>query len=135
MREIGELLGVLTAVLFGLAIMNYVIKFVNRKWVMKLPKENKIKQLYMSIMKLLIKYHRFFGFGAAILMVTHVVVQILFMWVSITGLITAGLAVVTVVLGVILFKAKKRNPKMLIAHRSAVVALIVAFLVHVVTRF
>ena len=135
MREIGELLGVLTAVLFGLAIMNYVIKFVNRKWVMKLPKENKFKQLYMSIMKLLIKYHRFFGFGAAILMVTHVVVQILFMWVSITGLITAGLAVVTVVLGVILFKAKKRNPKMLIAHRSAVVALIVAFLVHVVTRF
>ena len=134
MREIGELLGVLTAVLFGLAIMNYVIKFVNRKWVMKLPKENKFKQLYMSIMKLLIKYHRFFGFGAAILMVTHVVVQILFMWVSITGLITAGLAVVTVVLGVILFKAKKRNPKMLIAHRSAVVALIVAFFVHVVTR-
>ena len=50
MREIGELLGVLTALFFGLAIMNFVMKFVNRKWVMKLPKESKFKQRYTSLM-------------------------------------------------------------------------------------
>ncbi|MDD4311286.1 MAG: hypothetical protein PHW41_02250 [Eubacteriales bacterium] len=134
MREVGELLGILTAILFGLAIMNFVIKFVNRKWVMKLPKENKFKQSYPALMKFLIKNHRFFGFGAAILMVTHIVVQVLFAWVSITGIITASLAVVTVVLGVIMFQAKKRNPAMLWAHRGAVIALIAAFLVHVITK-
>lgn len=134
MREIGELLGILTALLFGCAIMNYVIKFVNRKWVMKLPKENKFKQNYTSLMKFLIKNHRFFGFGAMILMVAHVVFQILFMWVSVTGIITASLAVVTVILGIIMFKQKKRNPAMLWAHRGAVIALIAAFLVHVITR-
>ncbi|HML69300.1 MAG TPA: hypothetical protein PKA81_13020 [Clostridia bacterium] len=134
MVEIGELLGILTAVLFGGAILNFCVKFVNRKWVMKLPKESKFKQGYTSVMKFLVKNHRFFGFGAAALMVAHVVVQILFRWVSITGLVTAGLAVVTVVLGVVMFKAKKRTPAMLWAHRGSVIALIAAFVVHVITR-
>ncbi len=134
MREVGELLGVLTAILFGLAIMNFVIKFVNRKWIMKLPKENVWKQRYLSLMKFLIKNHRFFGFGAAILMVAHVVVQIIFAWVSVTGIITAALAVVTVILGVIMFQKKKSNKTLLWAHRGAVIALIVAFLVHVITK-
>lgn len=134
MVEIGELLGILTAVLFGGAILNFCVKFVNRKRVMKLPKESKFKQGYTSVMKFLVKNHRFFGFGAAALMVAHVVVQILFRWVSITGLVTAGLAVVTVVLGVVMFKAKKRTPAMLWAHRGSVIALIAAFVVHVVTR-
>ena len=134
MGELGELLGILTAVLFGLAIFNFVVKFVNRKWVTKLLKENKFKKGYQSVMKILVKNHRFFGFGAAALMVGHVVIQILFQWVSITGIITAALAVVSVALGVVLFKAKKRTPAMLWAHRSAVIALILSFIAHVITR-
>jgi len=134
MGELGELLGILTAVLFGLAIFNFVVKFVNRKWVTKLPKENKFKKGYQSVMKILVKNHRFFGFGAAALMVGHVVIQILFQWVSITGIITAALAVVSVALGVVLFKAKKRTPAMLWAHRGAVIALILSFIAHVITR-
>ena len=134
MGELGELLGILTAVLFGLAIFNFVVKFVNRKWVTKLPKENKFKKGYQSVMKILVKNHRFFGFGAAVLMVGHVVIQILYQWVSITGILTAALAVVSVALGVVLFKAKKRTPAMLWAHRGAVIALILSFITHVVTR-
>ena len=134
MGELGEFLGILTAITFGAAIMNFVIKFVNRKWIMKLPKENVWKQRYMTLMKFLVKNHRFFGLGAAALMVAHVVLQILFKWVSVTGIVTAGLAVVTVVLGIIMFKAKKRTPAMLWAHRGAVIALILSFIVHVATR-
>ena len=134
MGEIGELLGILTAILFGVAILNYCVKFANRKWVMKLPKESKFRQYYTSVMKFVVKNHRFFGFGAAVLMVAHVVVQILFRWVSISGIVTASLAVVTVILGAIMFKAKKRTPAMLWAHRGSVIALIAAFLVHVITR-
>ena len=66
MNELGNLFGILTAVLFGLAILNFCVKFVNRKWVMKLPKESKFRQGYTSVMKFLVKNHRFFGFGAAI---------------------------------------------------------------------
>ena len=134
MRDIGNVIGILTAILFGVAILNFVVKFVNRKWVMKLPKENKFKQGYSTVMKFLVKNHRFFGLGAAVLMVAHVVLQILFKWPSVTGILTAALAVVTVSLGGILFKAKKRTPAMLWAHRGAVIALILSFIVHVATR-
>jgi len=134
MGELGELLGILTAVLFGIAILNFFVKFVNRKWVMKLPKESKFKQGYMTVMKFLVKNHRFFGLGAAVLMVLHIILQIIFKWVSVTGIVTAALAVVTVMLGGILFKAKKRTPAMLWAHRGAVIALILSFIAHVITR-
>jgi len=103
--------------------------------VMKLPKESKFKQGYTTVMKFLVKNHRFFGIGAAVLMVAHVVLQILFKWTSVTGIITAALAVVTVAIGIIMFRAKKRKPAMLWAHRGAVIALILAFLAHVITRY
>lgn len=134
MYQLGNLFGVLTAVLFGLAVLNYVVKFVNRKWVMKLPKESQFKKTYGACMKFLVKNHRFFGIGAAVLMVVHVVLQIVFKWVSVTGIVAAVLAVVTVGLGMRLFKAKKRTPAMLWAHRGAVIALICAMIAHVITR-
>ena len=134
MGELGELLGGLTTLLLILALLNYCVKFANRKWVMKMPAESKFKQKYPNFMKFIIKNHRYFGFGAAVMMVAHLVVQILFRWVSVTGLVTAGLAVVAVVLGVVMFKAKKRTPAMLWAHRGSAVALIVALAVHVITR-
>lgn len=134
MYQLGNLFGILTAVLFGLALLNFFVKLVNRKCVMKLPKENKFKQAYASVMKFLIKNHRFFGAGAMVLMLAHVVLQIIFKWVSVTGIIAAALALVAVALGGILFKAKKRTPAMLWAHRGAVVALTIAIAAHVITR-
>jgi hypothetical protein len=134
MYQLGNLFGILTALLFGGAILNFVVKFVNRQWVTKLPKESKLKKTYMEAMKFLVKNHRFFGFGAAVMMVLHVVLQYIYKWVSITGIVTAGLAVVAVVLGIIMFKAKKRTPAMLWAHRGSVILLILAFIAHVVTR-
>ena len=131
---VGRVLGIVTAVLYGVAIMNFFVKWINRKWIMKLPKENAFRSAYLDVMKFLVKNHRFFGLGAAVVMVSHVIVQILFRWVSITGIVTAGLAVVTIILGGIMFKAKKRTPAMLWAHRGAVIALTLSFLVHVITR-
>ncbi len=131
---LGNALGVLTAVLFGIAIANFFVKWINRNWVMKLPKENKFRAGYQQVMKFLVKNHRFFGFGAVVVLVSHVVLQVLFQWVSITGIVTAGLAVVAIALGLILFKSKKRTPAMLWAHRGAVIALFLAFLVHVITK-
>jgi hypothetical protein len=134
MNQLGNLFGILTAVFFGLATLTFFVKLINRKCVMKLPKENKFKQGYSSVMKFLVKNHRFFGLGAAVLMVAHVVLQILFKWVSVTGIITASIAFVTGMLGWIMFKAKKRTPAMLWAHRGSVVALAIAIAVHVITR-
>lgn len=134
MYLLGDALGVLTAILFGFAIVNFPIKWVNRRWVAKLPKENKFRGGYQTAMKFLVKNHRFFGIGAVALMVFHVVVQILFRWASVTGIVTAALGLVTLALGFVLFKSKKRTPAMLWSHRSAVIALILSFLIHVIAK-
>jgi hypothetical protein len=131
---VGRVLGIVTAVLYGTAILNFFVKWINKKWVMNLPKESAFRSGYQPVMKFLVKNHRFFGLGAAVVMVSHVIVQILFMWVSVTGIVTAGLAVVAIILGAVMFKAKKRTPAMLWAHRSTVIALTLSFLVHVITR-
>jgi hypothetical protein len=134
MSQLGHYIGILTAITFSLAILNFVIKWINRKWVVKLPKESKFKAGYMKVMKFLVKNHRFFAFTAVALMVAHVILQVTYKWVSPTGIVTASLAVITAVLGIIMFKAKKRTPAMLWAHRGSVIALILAFLVHAITK-
>ncbi|MEZ4508671.1 MAG: hypothetical protein R2881_03185 [Eubacteriales bacterium] len=108
--------------------MNFVVKFVNRKWVISFPKASLRKPIWRR--SVIVKNHRFFGLGAAAMMVLHVVLQILFKWVSVTGIVTAALAVVTVMLGGIMFKAKNAR-RQCSGHTAApVVALILAF-VHV----
>lgn len=131
---LGRALGVVTAVLYCGAILNFFIKWGNRNWVVKLPKESAFRTSYQSVMKFFVKNHRFFGLGAAAVMVAHTVIQILFRWVSVTGIVTAGFAVVAIILGGIMFKSKKRTPAMLWSHRGAVIAMTLAFFVHVITR-
>lgn len=134
MSLLGEALGIITATLYGVAVLNFFIKWGNRNWIMKLPKENSFRSAYQSVMKFLVKNHRFFGFGAAAVMVSHVIIQIIFQWVSVTGLIAAGLALLTVALGIVMFKSKKRTPAMLWAHRGSVIALTIAVLVHLISK-
>lgn len=134
MYRLGDALGVLTAVLFCFAIANFPVKWINRRWVAKLPKENAFRGGYQSVMKFLVKNHRFFGLGAVVLMAAHVVLQLLFKWASVTGIVTAALGILTLALGFLLFKSKKRTPAMLWAHRGAVMALVLSFLTHVLTR-
>ena len=134
MSLLGEALGIITATLYGVAVLNFFIKWGNRNWIMKLPKENSFRSAYQSVMKFLVKNHRFFGFGAAAVMISHVIIQIIFQWVSVTGLIAAGLALLTVALGIVMFKSKKRTPAMLWAHRGSVIALTIAVLVHLISK-
>ena len=134
MSLLGEALGIITAALYGIAILNFFIKWGNRNWVMKLPKDSAFRGTYQTVMKFLVKNHRFFGFGAVGVMVTHVTLQIIFQWVSVSGLIAAGLALLTIALGIILFKSKKRTPAMLWVHRGSVIALTIAVIVHLITK-
>jgi len=134
MYQLGNLMGILTTLLFGLALMNFVIKWGNRKWIAKLPKESKFKQGYTSVMKFLVKNHRFFGLGAAALLIAHIALQLAFKWVSVTGIVAAVLAMAAGALGGALFRSKRRSPALLWAHRGAAIALILAIAAHVITR-
>jgi branched-subunit amino acid transport protein len=134
MYLLGRALGILTAALYLTAIMNFFVKWINRTLVVKLPKESAFRGSYQSFMRFLVKNHRFFALGAIALMAAHAAVQILFQWVAITGLVAVALALTAATLGWIMFRSKKRTPAQLWAHRSAVIALTAAILIHAITR-
>ena len=136
MDELGNLLGTLTGIGFLLALLNYPIKWVNKRWISKLNKQSALKKYYTKIMQWLIKYHRFFAFGAMITLIIHLVLQINFKWLSTTGLISAGLLLANVLLGAYgYFQQKRKRGPWLHVHQFVTLALLVAVIVHDTFRF
>ncbi len=135
MYKLGGFLGILTATFLGLALLNYISKWVNKHWVSKLPKTSKFKAIYIKVMKFVVQKHRWFGLGAIVSMATHLILQITFAWVSITGLIAATLLVINGMIGAWMhFKQKGKRGPLLMVHRAMGVLLITAISVHVITK-
>ncbi|MGL5352534.1 MAG: hypothetical protein ACRDA5_04320, partial [Clostridium sp.] len=63
--NIGDFIGFLgwvTAISFGLAILNFFVKYVNKNFINKLGKDKKqVVDLYRKIMKIIIKNHKLIG--------------------------------------------------------------------------
>ena len=135
MGELGNFLGWLTGLGFTLALLNFPVKWANKRWINKLPKESKFKKYYMSFMKFIIQKHRYFGLGAAGALLIHIFMQIQFKWVSTTGLIATALLVVNVLMGAnLFFKHKGDRGTWFKVHRATVVLLFVAIASHVLLR-
>lgn len=135
MDNLGGLLGFLTGFLVFLALMNYVVKWLNQLWVAKLPKTSKFKASYTPVMRFLVKNHRLFGLGAALAVAVHLILQITFRWLSLTGLIASFVLALDVLIGAyIYFKQKGKRGPLLYVHRAMGVALIVAIAAHMFSK-
>ena len=64
MEKFGEALGWAAAVCYFAAVANLFIKQIFRAYIAKLPADNLWKRRYQLLMKLIVKYHRYFGIGA-----------------------------------------------------------------------
>lgn len=131
MYQLAALLGTLTGILFTVALLNYPVKWINKKWISKLPKTSQAKTSYQSLMKILVKYHRFFAIGAAVTLTVHFILQITYNWISLSGLTAAALLVTTAVIGSVgFFKLKGKRGNWLLIHRTLTVLTLVAIFVH-----
>lgn len=136
MREIGNLFGTLTGVLFSLALLNYPVKWVNKRWISKMPKDSSVRKGYTAIMRVLVQKHRIFGIGAAIILLIHLILQIKYKWISTTGLVGAVLLLGTVLIGAdLFFRHRGSRGALLKLHRTAAVLLLAAVAVHLLLRF
>ncbi len=136
MEKLGNFFGFLTGLLFLLALLNYFVKWANKRFIPKLPKESLIRTHYPSFMKCVVKNHRFFGFGAAVALLVHLILQVNFQWVSTTGMIALGLMLANVLLGAILFfKLKSKRAALFKTHRFVTVLLILSIAIHVLFKF
>lgn len=135
--KIADLIGFLgwvTAISFGLAILNFFVKYINKKYINKLGKEKKqIVDLYRKIMKLIVKNHKLLGTIAIFSVLTHFIIAFLSNRISVTGIIAAILMATIFSLGVYgAFINKNYKGMWLKMHRVMAFALLLAIAIHVI---
>lgn len=132
MGELGELFGTLTIFFFVATILNYIVKFVNRKFGKEIAKYPEFKKIWMKFMRILVKYHRYFGFATVASLLIHFLIQSNFKWISASGLIAAGVMLSQLLLGMYgAYIDKKRKGLWFVTHRMVSIALVVTIFLHV----
>ncbi len=132
MRDYGNLFGWLIVAGLVITLLNYVVKFVYRKWISKLDKESDFRKNYTKVQRFIVKYHRFFALFTTIVLITHLLIQVQYRWVSRTGLIAAALLVANGLLGIYGHYYKKRKKSAwLYVHRTIAVLTAIAIVLHI----
>ena len=133
-RDLIELLGWVTVISFGIAISNFFVKYIHKKYINKLGKEKKeIVALYRKAMKIIIKNHKLVGTIAIFSVLTHFFIAFSSNRISITGIIAALFMASIFFLGVYGgFINKNYKGKWLKVHRIMAFCLLIAIAVHVI---
>lgn len=131
MKELGNFFGNIIIFLYVLTILNYVLKFINKKYSYLLKKNDKLHSIYIKIMKFIIKNHKLFGILTVFFILSHFYIQFTTKGLSITGIIAATIMFIQVLLGIYGSKTKNKNKTWLILHRSIAVILFIAILIHI----
>lgn len=133
-RDFIEVLGWATAISFGLSVLNFFIKYANKKYISKLGKEkSQIVNLYRKIMKLTIKNHKLTGGTAIAAVIAHFFIAFSNNNISITGIASALLMTTVIVFGIygaVMNKNHKGN--WLKIHRVLAFATILAIAIHLI---
>lgn len=135
----GDLIGFLgwvTAISFSLAILNFFVKYINKKYISKLGKEKKqLVDMYRKVMKIIIKNHKLVGSIAVVSVLTHFFIAFSSNRISITGIIAATIMASIFCLGVYGAYINKNYKAMwLKVHRVLAFTLILAIATHVLIR-
>ena len=132
MEKFGEALGWAAAVCYFAAVANLFIKQIFRAYIAKLPADNLWKRRYQLLMKLIVKYHRYFGIGAGVFALSHLCWQIAYVRLAYTGVLVTALMAVAVLLGVFVFNGKKRS--LTGAHRMLSLTVLAVLLLHMFAK-
>ena len=130
LREVGGFLGSMIVILYGLTILNFFVKFINKKFRHEMMKYEKPYQNYTFFMKFIIKNHRLFGKLTIIFILLHFALQYSQYGLNITGLIAALIMIVQIGVGLYGGKAKKRGHNWLLTHRTIAVLLLLIIAIH-----
>jgi len=126
--------GIITVISFSVAISNYFVKYVHKKYIIKLGNEKKpLVDLYRKIMRIIIKNHKLVGTIAIFSVLTHFFVGFLSNRISITGVIAALFMFIIFFLGIYgAFINKNHKGMWLKVHRAMAFVLLVAIVIHVI---
>lgn len=135
MNEIGEFLGWLTIVCYCVSICTFIVKRINTYAISRLPKESTVRQYFMIFMKLIVRYHMYFGIGAGVFAVIHYLVQTSSGETSLVGTILTGAMVLTVLLGIVIKTVKGTKKKSVMkVHRLVVTFVLLLIIIHLIVH-
>jgi uncharacterized YccA/Bax inhibitor family protein len=126
-------LGMLTGIFFGIAILNFFVKYVNKTFINKLKSDkNDFKNIYRKFMRLIVKYHKILGTLALIFLVLHFYVSYSSGRLKSTGILAGIIMLVVVLLGFYGFYINKNmRGAWLKVHRVLAFVLLAAVALHV----
>lgn len=125
-------LGILTAIGFIFALLNFFVKFINKNYILKLSKDKKyFADYYRKIMRFIIKNHKIAGIITFILMLLHFFIAYTSHRIKTTGTIAAIIMLIIVIIGIYGKISKNIRGKWLVAHRTLAFILIVAIIFHI----
>ncbi|PJI09567.1 MULTISPECIES: hypothetical protein [Clostridium] len=135
MKEIAKFLGWVGVGAYGFTLLKFFIKYVNKKYINKLPKDKKnYAVIYRKIMKYVIKYHKIAGVIAVIALSVHFYFLYGFRGLSITGFAAIIVMFIVVLLGIYGVISKNKKKYWLRVHRSLSFLLIVLICLHLVIK-
>ncbi len=131
MNEFGELFGWLLIISYVGTLLNYVLKFINKKWGKKLLTSEGRKKVFGILMKIFVKNHKYFGFATVLFLLLHFLMQFSRFGLNISGGIAASLLILQVLLGVYATATHKpRKGLWFLLHRIIAVLMILGIAFH-----
>ncbi|WP_446899625.1 hypothetical protein ACSVC9_06990 [Clostridium sp. LBM24168] len=133
MRGIAGLLGWLAVWCYTIALFNYFMKYINKRYINKLSNNKKqYKDLYRLVMRYIVKYHKIAGIFASIALVGHLYLMYNFRGLSIPGLVAAVIMLIVFILGIYgTFINKNIRGSWIKFHRTLAFTLIVLIGLHI----
>jgi hypothetical protein len=133
--EIGHLFGALIILLYALTMLNYVVKWINKRYGSTMRTHEKGYAAYKKFMQFIIRNHKLFGLLTILCLLTHFFILYSQFGIYITGVIAAGVLVLQVLVGMYGSVARKKGKSWLYVHRTIALILFLAITAHLVLAF
>lgn len=136
MKDFAEFLGWVVVLGFGVALLNYILKYINKKYVNKLSGEmKKYIDMYRLLMRYVIRYHKLAGIIASATVIIHFIIMYSLKGLSTFGIISAVLMWIVFLLGIYgAYINKNYKGAWLKIHRTAAFILLLTIAVHVLIK-
>lgn len=131
--QLGGLVGWLTGLFFGFALLSFLLKWYSRRSAQWLEKHEDFRKKFRIVLRFVVRNHRFFAFIAVAILLIHFFIQYNnFGFIPLSGLI-AGLALILqTVWGIVgQYLLKKKTGIWHQIHRVLAAILTVSILAHV----
>lgn len=132
MKELAGLFGWIGAWGYGIALLNFFIKYINKKYIIKIKEKNIYTNAYRFVLRYVVKYHKIVGIVASISIIVHFLLMYTSRGLSIPGLIAAVLMWLIFILGIYGYYINKNvKGSWVKIHRALSFLLILILIFHV----